>query len=289
MFYVQTLINSILLGGIYACVAIGFSLVWGVMNILNVLHGTFLMLGGYVTFWLFHLYGIDPFISLPLSILLMFCVGYLTQYLVINLVIKAPLFITLILTFGLELFAVNMALHFWTGDYRAVQTTYAEFSFQFGELIVPFIRLIMFILAIVMTGLLFWFMARTRTGRAIRATRMDLDGARLMGVNIGRIYSITFGLGAAMAASAGSLVSVGFSISPVIDVEFLAKSFVICIIGGLGNMVGALVGGLVLGLVENFGAYYFGPGYQNAVGFILMVLVLFIRPEGLFGKTGYAK
>ncbi len=289
MFYVQTLINSILLGGIYACVAIGFSLVWGVMNILNVLHGTFLMLGGYVTFWLFHLYGIDPFISLPLSILLMFCVGYLTQYLVINLVIKAPLFITLILTFGLELFAVNMALHFWTGDYRAVQAAYAEFSFQIGEIIVPFIRLIMFILAIVMTGLLFWFMARTRTGRAIRATRMDLDGARLMGVNIGRIYSITFGLGAAMAAAAGSLVSVGFSISPVIDVEFLAKSFVICIIGGLGNMVGALVGGLVLGLVENFGAYYFGPGYQNAVGFILMVMVLFIRPEGLFGKTGYAK
>ncbi|MDP6085352.1 MAG: branched-chain amino acid ABC transporter permease [Nitrospinota bacterium] len=207
----------------------------------------------------------------------------------INLVIRAPLFITLILTFGLELFVVNMALYFWTGDYRVVQTAYAEFSFRVGSLVIPLIRLSLFFMGFLLTGLLFWFMAKTRTGRAIRATRMDLDGARLMGVNIGRIYAITFGLGAALAGAAGSLVSVGFSISPVMDLEFLAKSFVICIIGGLGNMMGALVGGLVLGLVENFGAYYFGPGYQNAIGFIIMVLVLFIRPEGLLGKAGYAK
>jgi len=289
MFYGQMLINSLLLGGIYACVAIGFSLVWGVMNILNVLHGTFLMLGGYITFWLFQLYGIDPFISMPLTMLIMFGVGYLTQYWVINLVIRAPLFITLILTFGLELVVVNMALYFWTGDYRVVQTAYAEFSFQVAGLVIPLIRLSLFFMGFLLTGLLFWFMAKTRTGRAIRATRMDLDGARLMGVNIGRIYAITFGLGAALAGAAGSLVSVGFSISPVMDLEFLAKSFVICIIGGLGNMMGALVGGLLLGLVENFGAYYFGPGYQNAIGFIIMVLVLFIRPEGLLGKAGYAK
>ncbi|MFQ5915566.1 MAG: branched-chain amino acid ABC transporter permease [Nitrospinota bacterium] len=289
MIFIQMLINSLLLGGIYACVAIGFSLVWGVMNILNILHGTFLMFGGYVTFWLFHLYGVDPFLSMPLTIAIMFAMGYLTQYLVINMVIRAPLFITLVLTFGLELFAVNMALYFWTGDYRAVKTSYAEMSFHLGGLVIPFIRLMLFVMGLFLTGLLFWFMAKTRTGRAIRATRMDLDGARLMGVNIGRIYAITFGLGAALAGAAGSLVSVGFSISPVIDIEFLAKSFAICIIGGLGNMVGALVGGLVLGIVENFGAYYFGPGYQNAIGFIIMVLVLFIRPEGLFGKAGYAR
>ncbi len=289
MFYVQTLINSILLGGIYACVAIGFSLVWGVMNILNVLHGTFLMLGGYTTFWLFHLYGIDPFISMPITIALMFVVGYLTQWLVLNLVVRAPIFITLVLTFGLELFVVNMALYFWTGDYRAVQTTYAGFSFHVAGLVIPFIRLAMFTMGLLLTAILFWFMAKTRTGRAIRATRMDLEGARLMGVNIGRSYAITFGLGAALAGAAGSLVSVGFSISPVMDLEFLAKSFVICIIGGLGTMMGALVGGLVLGIAENFGAYYFGPGYQNAIGFILLVLVLFIRPSGLLGKAGYAK
>ncbi|MFQ5691577.1 MAG: branched-chain amino acid ABC transporter permease [Nitrospinota bacterium] len=289
MFYVQTLINSLLLGGIYATVAIGFSLVWGVMNILNILHGTFLMLGGYATFWMFQLYGIDPFVSMPITIALMFAVGYLTQWLVLNLVVRAPMFISLILTFGLELFAVNMALYFWTGDYRAVQTPYAGFSFKIGGLVIPFIRLALFSMGLLLTALLFWFMAKTRTGRAIRATRMDLEGARLMGVNIGRIYAITFGLGAALAGAAGSLVTVGFSISPVMDVEFLAKSFVICIIGGLGNMTGALVGGLVLGLAENFGSLYFGPGYQNAIGFVMLVLVLFIRPEGLFGKTGYAK
>lgn len=287
MFYVQILINSILLGGIYACVAIGFSLVWGVMNILNILHGTFLMLGGYATFWLFHLYGIDPFLSMPLTIALLFAAGYLTQRGVINLVIRAPMFMTLILTFGLELFAVKMALHFWTADFRSAQTSYAELSFNVGGLAIPFIRLALFVMSLLLTGLLFQFMAKTRTGRAIRATRMDLEGARLMGVNIGRIYAVTYGLGAALAGAAGSLVSVGFSISPVTDIEFLAKSFVICIIGGLGNMTGALVGGLLLGIVENFGAFFFGPGYQNAIGFLLLVLVLFIRPSGLLGKAGY--
>ncbi|MEE9147707.1 MAG: branched-chain amino acid ABC transporter permease [Candidatus Tectomicrobia bacterium] len=288
MLYGQILINSILLGGIYACIAVGFSLVWGVMNILNILHGTFLMLGGYVTFWLFTLYGIDPFIAMPLAAALMFGLGYTIQRLLINLVIKAPMFITLILTFGLELFAVNMAIYFWTGDYRSVQTAYAGWAFHVGELVVPFIRLALFTLGLLMTAALFWFLARTRTGRAIRATRMDLEAAQLMGVNIGKIYAVTFGLGAALAGAAGALISAGFAISPVVDVEFLAKSFVICTIGGLGNMTGALAGGLILALVENFGALYFGPGYQNALGYAALILVLFVRPAGLLGKEGFA-
>ncbi len=287
MLYLQILINSLLLGGMYACVAVGFSLVWGVMNILNVLHGTFLMLGGYVTYWLFTLYGLDPFLSIPLSAACMFCVGYVVQRGLINRIVKAPMFMSLILTFGLQLFAVRLAIYFWTGDFRAVQPSYAGFSFQFGGLVVPFIRLSLFALGILLTGSLFWFMGRTRMGRAIRATRMDLESAQLMGVDISRIYAVTYGLGAAVAATAGSLVSVGFSISPVSDVEFLAKSFVICTIGGLGNITGALAGGIILGLAENFGALYFGPGLQNAVGYVLLILVLIIRPSGLLGRAGF--
>ena len=133
-----------------------------------------------------------------------------------------------------------------------------------------------FALGVVLTALLFWFLARTRTGRAIRATRMDMDSAQLMGVNIGNIYAITYGLGAAAAAASGSLVSVGFAISPVSDVEFLSKSFIICTIGGLGNIKGALAGGLILGLAENFGALYLGPSLQNAIGFLLLILVLLL-------------
>jgi branched-chain amino acid transport system permease protein len=287
MIYVQILVNSILLGGMYAAVAVGFSLVWGVMNILNILHGTFLMFGGYCTYWLFQLYGIDPFISLPLSAAAMFCLGYVIQLAIINQVIRASFFMTLVLTFGLELIAVKLALYFWTGDFRSVQTAYAGYSFQFGEIVVPLLRLTLFLLGVLLTGGLFWFMATTRTGRAIRATRIDLEAAQLMGVSPAKIYATTFGISAGLAGAAGALVSTGFAISPVTDVEFLAKSFVICIIGGLGNITGALAGGLVLGLVENFGALYFGPGLQNALGYAVLLIVLFIRPEGLLGRKGY--
>lgn len=287
MIYLQILINSILLGGIYACIAVGFSLVWGVMNILNILHGTFLMLGGYITFWLFKLYGVDPFFSLPVSAAVMFCSGYVIQRGLINKIVRAPMFMSLILTFGLQMIVVRLAIYFFTGDFRTVQPSYASFSLSFYGLIIPFVRVAIFVLGLILTALLFWFLARTRTGRAIRATRMDLDSAQLMGVNIGNIYAITYGLGAAVAATAGSLVSVGFAISPVSDVEFLSKSFIICTIGGLGNIMGALAGGLILGLVENFGALYLGPGLQNAVGYMVLILVLFIRPTGLMGRKGF--
>ena len=287
MIYLQILVNSILLGGMYAAVAVGFSLVWGVMNILNILHGTFLMLGGYITFWLFHFFGVDPFLSLPLSAVAMFFLGYLIQLGIINKVIRASFFMTLVLTFGLELIAVKLALFFWTGDYRSVQTEYAGYSFEVGGVVIPLIRLSLFGLGLLLTGGLFWFMATTRTGRAIRATRIDLEAAQLMGVSPANIYAITYGLSAGLAGAAGALVSAGFAISPVTDIEFLAKSFVICVIGGLGSIPGALAGGLVLGLVENFGALWFGPGLQNALGYGVLLLVLFIRPTGLLGKAGY--
>lgn len=287
MLFTQILVNSLLLGGIYASIAVGFSLVWGVMNILNVLHGTFLMLGGYVTFWLFSLYGVDPFLSIPASAALMFVLGYGVQRGLINQIVRAPMLMSLILTFGLQLLVVRVAIYYWTGDFRSVQPFYASYSLDLGGVIIPLVRLSLFGMGLVLTGTLFWFMEKTRTGRAIRATRMDLDAAKLMGVNIAHIYAVTYGLGAAAAATAGSLVSVGFSISPVSDVEFLAKSFVICTIGGLGNITGALAGGLILGLAENFGALYFGPGLQNAIGYMILILILIVRPSGLLGKAGF--
>ena len=158
MLYAQILINSILLGGIYACIAVGFSLVWGVMNILNVLHGTFLMLGGYVTFWMFKLYGVDPFLSLPVSAAVMFCAGYVVQRGLINKIVRAPMFMSLILTFGLQLIVVRLAIFFFTGDYRSVQPSYAGFSITVMGLSIPFVRISIFVLGVILTSILFWFM-----------------------------------------------------------------------------------------------------------------------------------
>ena len=170
MIYTQILVNSVLLGGMYAAVAVGFSLVWGVMNILNILHGTFLMLGGYVSFWLFHFYGVDPFLSLPLSAIAMFCLGYLIQLCIVNQVIRAAFFMTLVLTFGLELIAVKLALFFWSGDFRSVQTAYAGYSFEIGGVVIPLMRLALFVLGLVLTGGLFWFMAARMESRDLESS-----------------------------------------------------------------------------------------------------------------------
>lgn len=288
LFLSQILINGLLVGGLYACIALGFSLVWGVLNILNVLHGSLIMLGAYATFWLFHLLGLDPLISLPLTIVALFLFGYGIQRGIINQVVRAPMFMTLILTFGLDLIVVNLALYFWTGNIRSVTPPYATATLTVLGARVPFIRLAMFLLALLVTGLLFMFLNRTWSGRAIRATRMDLDAARLMGIPIAHTYALTFGLGAAMAGAGGALIAVGFPFTPGVGGEYLARAFVICVMGGLGNMLGALVGGIVLGLVEQAATVVLGPGYQGFVSFALLIATLLVRPQGLMGRTGYA-
>lgn len=287
-FYAQLLINGLLLGGLYACIALGFSLVWGVLNILNVLHGSFVMLGAYATFWLFRWLSIDPLLSVPLAAAALFLFGYGVQRAVINYVVRAPAFMTLILTFGLDLIVVNLALYLWTGDIRAVVPSYATATLALFGVRVPVVRLLIFGLALAVTGLVFVFLGKSWTGRAIRATRMDLDAARLMGVPIARVYAVTFGLGAAIAAAGGALIAVGFPFTPGVGGEYLGRAFVICVLGGLGNMFGALLGGVVLGVVEQVAAVALGPGYQGLVSFALLILVLLVRPRGLLGREGYA-
>ncbi len=285
MFF-QILVNGILKGGLYALMALGMSLIWGVMDIINIAHGAFIMLGAYTTYWMFTLFGIDPFISLLISMLVMFVFGYIIQKYLINLVIRAEIFITLILTFGIEIFITNMALILWTADVRKVKVAYAASNFTIFGVTIPYVRLIAFVLALIISFILFVILNKTRLGRAIRATSQDLEAARLNGVNVSHIYSITFGIGTALAGAAGTLWAILFPISPSMGGHLTLKSFVVCIVGGLGTMLGPIVGGLTLGIIEAFGTNYFGTTFESLISFTILVLVLIIRPKGILGKEG---
>jgi branched-chain amino acid transport system permease protein len=289
LLYLQVLINGVLLGGLYACVAIGFSVIWGVMNLINLAHGSLIILGAYITYIVTSASGMDPFLTIPISGTLLFFLGYLLQKYLINLVIEGSVFMTLILTFGLDMVLVNMNLSLFSADLRSVTPSYAGLGWEMGTLRVPYTRLGVFVFALTLTLALFLFMNRTKLGNAIKATSFDKEAAGLTGVDVSRIYAITFGIGAAMAGMAGTLISVVHSFSPVIGGVFTMKAFVVVILGGLGSIPGAIVGGLILGIAENFASVLLGPGYMDAVSFILLVVILVLRPRGVFGKLYYAE
>ncbi len=282
----QIIINGILKGGLYALMAIGMSLIWGVMDIINIAHGSFIMLGAFTTYWLFTLFGIDPFLSLIASMVVLFILGYAVQRYLINLVIRASAFITLILAFGIEIFINNLALVMWTADVRKVKVPYGAANFSIGNVVtIPTIRLIAFLLVIVISIIFFYILNKTNLGRSIRATSQDLDAARLVGVDVARTYAVTFGLGVGAAGAAGTLWAILFPISPMMGGVLTLKSFVVVIIGGLGSMLGPLIGGLTLGVTEALGSNWFGATYENLISFTILVLVLVIRPKGILGGT----
>lgn len=285
----QSLVNGLLLGGVYACIGIGFSLVWGVANVINLTHGALIMLGAYVTFWAYRLGGVDPFLSIPLAMASTAILGYAIQRYLVNCVVKTGVFMTLILTFGVQLVLIDLAFFAFTGDYRSVTPAYAGAGLSIGGVIIPYIRIGIFAVGLLLTGLLHLFMTGTKTGNAIRATALNRDAAQLVGVNIGHIYAVTFAIGAALAGAAGAMLSTLYAVTPVMGNPMLGKAFVIACLGGLGNMWGSMVGGLVLGIAETAGASLIGPAFQQAISFGLLVLILALRPEGLAGKKFFAE
>jgi branched-chain amino acid transport system permease protein len=285
--YLQILINGLLLGGLYSCIAVGFSLVWGVLNIINILHGSLIILGAYAAFFAYTELGIHPFAFVPLAGLLLFTIGYLLQAGLINRVMGAPVLITLTLTFGLNLMLENAMILAFKADYRTVILNPPLGMLDLGPVVLVKDRLYAMVLALVLVLLLYVLLRATRIGRAIVAVRMDRDAAALMGVNVPRIYAVTFGLGACLAGAAGSLISVIFPISPLSSIGFLGKAFVICILGGLGSVPGVMVGGLVLGVLESFGTLWLGPDYSTTIAFVLLLALLLFRPTGLMGKRGF--
>jgi branched-chain amino acid transport system permease protein len=287
MIYLQVVSNGLVLGGLYACIAVGFSLVWGVLNVINLLHGSFVVLGSYVAYFGYTQAGIHPFLSVAVAGALLYGLGYAVQAGLVNRVVAAPVLITLTLTFGLDLLLNNAMLLAFTADYRKVNLATPMPGIELGPIFLPGDRVAAMALAVILTGLLYRLLRDSRIGRAIVAVRMDREAAALMGVNVDRINSITFGIGALMAGAAGALLSIVYPISPLNSSMFLGKAFVVCVLGGLGSVPGALLGGILLGVIESLGAFWLGPEHAVSLSFALLLLLLFVRPSGLLGKRGY--
>jgi branched-chain amino acid transport system permease protein len=286
---VQAGLYGLLQGCMFGLIAVGFSLVWGVLNVVNVAHGAFVVIGAYIAFEVHEAFGLDPFLgSIPASLAL-FVFGYLVQRYLINLVVNAPIFITLLLTFGLQLLLVNGLILLFTADYRSIPTGYAANSLVLpGDVRLPFGRLIAALIAVALTFALGYLMRHTRTGLAILATGMDRGAARLMGIKARHVYALTFGIAAALAGAAGAAVGAVSTFSPADAGRFTLFSFVAAVLGGLGNTNGALLGGLVLGLVEGIGGQLLPGTLVNALAFAVLVVVLAVRPQGIAGRAFYA-
>lgn len=277
--------SGFLTGSLYALIGIGLTIIFGVMRVINFAHGELLMIGMYVTYWLFHLLGVDPLLSLLVSMPLLFLLGAGIQRLLIAPSIRAPEENLILLTVGVSLVLSNLALLLWTADYRTVKATYSGLAWRLRGISFSVPLLMGFGIALALTGVLFMFLMKTDMGRAIRATAQDRESALLMGIPVQKISMITFGIGASLAGAAGTLLDPVYYIYPNVGAPFTLKAFVIVVLGGMGNVVGALSGGLILGVAESLGAVYISTGYRDAVGFVIFLLILTLRPSGLFGRS----
>jgi len=277
----QVVISGLLAGALYSMVALGLALIFGVMRVINIAHGTILMLGAYTTFWWFQLLHVNPYLSVLVSMLLMFLLGVLLQRAFVRRVVDAPELSSLLLTFGISIALVNMAQLAFTSDLRSVE--FLTGAFLLGPFAFSKSRLVSFAFAVTLTLFAFWFLQKTRLGKAIRATSQSREVAMVCGVNVQRIHLYSFGIASALAGAGGSLVAVMVAIQPEMGQVYTFKSFLVIVLGGAGNYPGALLGGMLLGLVEQLSSLFLTTQVSEAVAYVLLVLVLLLRPTGLFG------
>jgi len=277
----QVVVSGILSGALYALVALGLALIFGVMRVINIAHGPLLMLGAYTTYFLFAGAGMNPFATVPIAMAIMFLLGALLQRTLVFRVVDAPELSSLLLTFGLSIAIVNLAQYFFTSDLRAVE--YITGSWVVGRLAFSKSRVIAFVFAAAVTAAVFLFLRSTRTGKAIRATSQSREVAMVCGIDVGRIHVLTFGLASALAAAGGALLAVIVAIQPEMGQVWTFKSFLVIVLGGAGNYPGALVGGMLLGLVEQLASLFLTTQLSEVVAYVLLVLALLLRPTGLLG------
>lgn len=281
----QSLISGILIGGVYALIGIGLTIIFGVMRVINFAHGDLLMLGMYATYYLFTLAHVDPFLSIVVTMPLMFLFGAFLQKTVINRVLNALPQNQILLTIGLGLIMSNTVMLAFTSDYKILSTTYSSSSITIAGISISLPLVISFAITAAITVALYWFLLKTDTGQAIRATAQDREAARLMGINVKWMSILAFGLGAALAATAGALISPTYYIFPQVGSIFTLKAFVITVLGGMGSVIGATLGGVLIGVAESVGGVYLGAGWKEVVVFVLFLLVLLFKPSGLLGKS----
>ncbi|MBU2549454.1 MAG: branched-chain amino acid ABC transporter permease [Proteobacteria bacterium] len=281
--FFQTLVAGVLKGGLYALIGIGMTLIMGVMGIINLAHGQMMMVAMYVTFVLFHYVGLDPYLSLLVSMPALFLLGVFVQRFLLNPLLRTESILPenqVLMTVGIGMVLTEVARFIFTSNYQSVQTSYSTATFHIGGISFSVALTIAFCFAGLLTMALFWFLIKTDTGRSIRATAQDVEAAQLMGVNTERIKVVTMGLGAALVGAAGTVLIPIYYLFPDIGGPFTRKAFVITILGGLGSTVGAIFGGVTLGLAEAFGATYIGMDFEDVIGLTIFILVLIFLPGG---------
>lgn len=279
-------INGLLLGGLYVIAALGLTMVFGVMRLVNVTHGELLILAAYLNFVIFGALGLDPLLAALLIAPILFVIGYSLQRWVLNPVMRSGTEPALLMAFGLSIIAQNGMITIWGGNTKAISTGYSGVGLSIFGINVPLVYLLSFGLALLLILGVHLFVNRTYLGKAIRAATQDPQTAAVMGINVNRVYAITYGLGAMTAALGGVLIGMTFSFTPTSGFPWLLKSFVVVVLGGMGSIVGTLAGGLLLGTAEGIGAAVVGTGYRDMIGFIIFLVVLIFRPRGLFGRIG---
>jgi branched-chain amino acid transport system permease protein len=285
MILIQSVLGGVLIGGVYALIGIGLTLIFGVMRVINFAQGDLVMVGMYVTFFLFQLLGVDPFLSVVLTMPALFLLGALLQRTLINQVLDALPQNQILLTIGIGLVLSNLAMLAFTSDYRILSTSYSSSSVALGAIRLSTPLIYCFLITAAITAALYWFLVKTDTGHAVRATAQDRDAAQLMGVNVRNMGILAFGMGSALAGAAGALVAPIYYIYPQVGGAFTLKAFVVVVLGGMGSVVGATLGGVLIGLTESLAAVYIDSGLKELVVYVLFLLILVFKPAGLLGKS----
>ncbi|MFZ6759076.1 branched-chain amino acid ABC transporter permease [Undibacterium sp. Ji50W] len=281
---IQTLASGILIGLIYALVAIGLTLIFGVMDIVNFSHGEFLMFGMYSSFWMYSLFALDPMFTLPLTALFLFALGVILYKLIIRKITNAPMLSQIFTTFGLMMLFRGLAQFFWKPDFRTVDHSVVSGAVQLFGIQVGMPQVTAGAGAILVTMGIYLFLTKTRAGAALEATAADKEAAQLMGIDSQKMFAMAWGIGAACAGVAGALLSTFFPIFPEVGANFILIAFVVVNLGGFGSVIGALFAGIIVGVIEVMGGFLIGPQYKLALVLGLFLAVLMFRPQGLMGK-----
>ncbi len=280
--FIEILIRGLMLGSVYALVGMGLTLVWGVVGIVNIAHGEFVMLGAYFTFWAFSLLHLNPLLSVALSIPVFFYGGMLIHKRITERLIKEQELSALILTFGMSILIWNLAQFFWTNTYRSV--SYLTGNFPIMGVVLARSKTVSFALAVGITAVLFLFLKYSKLGKGIRATSQNSEVALVCGINTVKMRAITFGMGIALGGAAGAIVSLQWVIFPQMGGNYISKAFAIVVLGGLGNIQGALVGGLIIGVLESLVTQYLSAKMAQIIPSLTILVILLLRPTGLFKK-----
>ncbi len=280
----QSILSGLLMGFVYALIAAGLSLIFGLMEIVNFAHGEYLMVSMFATFWLYTLWGVDPLFALPISALLLFGVGWITYHGLIKRILRAPMLIQIFATFGLAIFLRSGAQFLWSPDFRLIQDPLVQGRLDIGGIFIGVPQLVASTGSLLAFGLLIWFISHTETGLALQATAQDKEAASLMGINTERMFALGWGIGGACVGVAGALLSNFFYVYPDVGFTFALLAYVTVALGGFGSVPGALVAGVIIGIIEVLGGFFIAPAFKYVVVFCIYLLVVSLRPQGLMGK-----